>query len=90
MNLVDKLDEIIELNNRRLKALKNLKIGRFKFDDYVLRFNVDVDDALYIKLQEQEKINKKYDMEISELYEEINNGLKGNKKFINPFIEKGE
>lgn len=79
MNLVDKLDEIIELNNRRLKALKNLKIGRFKFDDYVLRFNVDVDDALYIKLQEQEKINKKYDMEISELYEEINNGLKGKK-----------
>lgn len=90
MNLVDKLDEIIELNNRRLKALKNLKIGRFKFDDYVLRFNVDVDDALYIKLQEQEKINKKYDMEISELYEEINNRLKDKKKFINPFIEKGE
>lgn len=88
MSLVDKLDEIIELNNRRLKALKNLKIGSFKFDDYVSRFNVDVDDALYIKLQEQEqeKINKKYDMEISELYEEINNG----EKLVNPFIKKGE
>lgn len=86
MSLVDKLDEIIELNNRRLKALKNLKIGSFKFDDYVSRFNVDVDDALYIKLQEQEKINKKYDMKISELYEEINNG----EKLVNPFIKKGE
>lgn len=86
MSLVDKLDEIIELNNRRLKALKNLKIGSFKFDDYVSRFNVDVDDALYIKLQEQEKINKKYDMEISELYEEINNG----EQLVNPFIKKGE
>lgn len=86
MSLVDKLDEIIEVNNKRLKALRNLKIGSFKFDDYVSRFNVDVDDALYIKLQEQEKINKKYDMEISELYEEINNG----EKLVNPFIKKGE
>lgn len=86
MSLVDKLDKIIELNNRRLKALKNLKIGSFKFDDYVSRFNVDVDDALYIKLQEQEKINKKYYMEISGLYEEINNG----EKLVNPFIKKGE
>ncbi len=85
MNLVDKLDEIIELNNRRLKALKNLKIGSFKFDDYVSRFNVDIDDALYIKLQEKEKINQKYDLEIYELYEKLNENLDDNNKLENPF-----
>lgn len=90
MNLVDNLNEIIKLNNRRLRALKNIKIGSFEFDDYVSRFNVDIDDALYIKLQQQEKINKKYDLEISEIYKQINNGLKNNEKLINPFIKKGE
>lgn len=89
MNLVDKLDEIIELNNRRLIELRNVpledtrRIGRY---DYAL----DLEESLCWKLKEQEKINKKYDMEISELYEQINKNLNNDKKLFNPFIKKGE
>ena len=89
MNLVDKLDEIIELNNRRLIELRNVpledtrRIGRY---DYAL----DLEESLCWKLKEPEKINKKYDMEISELYEQINKNLNNDKKLFNPFIKKGE
>lgn len=89
MSLVDKLDKIIELNNRRLIELRNVpledtrRIGRY---DYAL----DLEESLCWKLKEQEKINKKYDMEISELYEQINKNLNNDKKLFNPFIKKGE
>lgn len=89
MSLVDKLDEIIELNNRRLIELRNVpledtrRIGRY---DYAL----DLEESLCCKLKEQEKINKKYDMEISKLYEQINKDLNNDKKLFNPFVKKGE
>ena len=85
MNLVDKLDEIIKLNNKKLKELRNLRIGSFKFDDYVSRFNMDIENALYLKLQEKNKINHKYNSEISELYDEINEKLTNGDKLVNPF-----
>lgn len=89
MSLVDKIDEIIGLNNRRLIELRNVpledtrRIGRY---DYAL----DLEESLYCKLKEQEKINKKYNMKISELYEQINKNLNDDKKLFNPFIKKGE
>ena len=89
MNLVDKLDEIIELNNRRLIELRNVPLEdtrRICRYDYAL----DLEESLCWKLKEQEKINKKYDMEISELYEQINKNLNNDKKLFNPFIKKGE
>lgn len=89
MSLVDKLDEIIELNKRRQKEIRNVplentkRIGRYEYE-------LDIDESLLMKLNEQEKINKKYDSEISELYDEINKNLDDNNKLINPFSKEGE
>lgn len=89
MSLVDKLDEIIELNKRRQKEIRNVplentkRIGRYEYE-------LDIDESLPMKLNEQEKINKKYDSEISELYDEINKNLDDNNKLINPFSKEGE
>lgn len=89
MSIVDRLDEIIEVNNKRLLELRNVpledtrRIGRY---DYAL----NLEESLYYKLKEQEKINKKYDMEIAELYEKVNKNLNDCKKLVNPFIKKGE
>lgn len=89
MSLVDKLDEIIELNKRRQKEIRNVplentkRIGRYEYE-------LDIDKSLPMKLNEQEKINKKYDSEISELYDEINKNLDDNNKLINPFSKEGE
>ena len=85
MSLVDKLDEIIELHNKWFDELQNLKICGISFDKYVSRFNVDIDRALYLKIKEQEKINKKYNSEIAELYKDINKNLDDNNKLENPF-----
>ncbi len=88
MSMVDKLDEIIKVNNKRLLELRNVpledtrRIGRY---DYAL----DLEESLCCKLKEQEKINKKYDIEISELYEEVNKNLNNGEKLVNPF-KKGE
>ena len=89
MSLVDKLDEIIELNKRRQKEIRNVplentkRVGRYEYE-------LDIDESLPMKLNEQEKINKKYDSEISELYDEINKNLDDNNKLINPFSKEGE
>ena len=75
MNLIDKLDEIIEINKRRQNEIRNVpleitkRIGRYEYE-------LDIDESLYMKLNEQEKINRKYDSEISELYDEINKRTK--------------
>lgn len=84
MKLVDKLDEIIQLNNRKLKELKKIKkysTKRFGNCEYAL----EIDQSLYYKLLDQKKIAKQYDSEISELYEEINKNLKNGDKLVNPF-----
>lgn len=84
MNLVDKLDEIIELNKKRLVELKNVpledtkRIGNYEYE-------MDIKESLYKKLKQQEKINQKYNMEISELYEKINKNLRNGDKLVNPF-----
>ena len=84
MNLVDKLDEIIELNNKKLKELRKIqledtkRIGNY---EYVLEFK----QSLYYKVKEKEEINRKYNSEISELYEEINQKLTNGNKLVNPF-----
>lgn len=89
MSLVDKLDEIIEINKRRQNEIRNVplektkRIGRYEYE-------LDIDESLYMKLNKQEKINRKYDSEISELYEEINKNLDDNNKLVNPFSKKGE
>lgn len=89
MNLIDKLDEIIEINKRRQNEIRNVplektkRIGRYEYE-------LDIDESLYMKLNKQEKINRKYDSEISELYEEINKNLDDNNKLVNPFSKKGE
>lgn len=84
MNLVDKLDEIIELNNKKLKELRKIpledtkRIGNY---EYVLKF----EQSLYYKVKEKEKINHKYNSKISELYNEINEKLTNGYKLVNPF-----
>lgn len=89
MNLIDKLDEIIELNKIRQKEIRSVplentkRIGRYEYE-------LDIDESLPMKLNEQEKINKKYDSEISELYDEINKNLDDNNKLVNPFSKEGE
>lgn len=89
MNLIDKLDEIIEINKRRQNEIRNVpleitkRIGRYEYE-------LDIDESLYMKLNEQEKINRKYDSEISELYDEINKNLDNNNKLFNPFSKEGE
>lgn len=84
MNLIDKLNEIIELNQRRFNELKNVpledtrRIGRYEYE-------LDIEESLYNKLKQQEKINQKYDLETSKLYQEINKNLDDNNKLENPF-----
>lgn len=87
MDLVSRLDEIIELNNRKLKELRNVpfedtkRIGRYNYA-------LDLEQSLYYKLKEKDKINKKYDLEISELYQNLNNELKNGNKLVNPFLRR--
>lgn len=89
MSLVDKLDEIIEANSKRLLELKKIpledtkRIGRYEYE-------IEIEESLYIKLKEQEKINKKYNLEIAELYKKLNENLDNSNKLENPFIKKGE
>lgn len=84
MSLVDKLDEIIELNQRRFNELKNIpledtkRIGRYEYE-------LDIEESLYNKIKQQEKINQKYNLETSKLYEELNKNLDNNNKLENPF-----
>lgn len=84
MNLIDKLNEIIELNQRRFNELKNVpledtrRIGRYEYE-------LDIEESLYNKLKQQEKINQKYNLETSKLYQEINKNLDDNYKLDNPF-----
>ena len=84
MNLIDKLDEIIELNQRRFNELKNVpledtkRIGRYEYE-------LDIEESLYNKLKQQKKINQKYNLEISKLYQELNKNLDDNYKLENPF-----
>lgn len=84
MNLIDKLDEIIELNKKRFSELKNVplestrRIGRYEYE-------IDFEESLYIKLKQQEKINKIYNSQIDELYKKINENLDDNNKLENPF-----
>lgn len=84
MSLVDKLDEIIELNQRRFNELKNIpledtkRIGRYEYE-------LDIEESLYNKIKQQEKINQKYNLETSKLYEELNKNLDDNNKLENPF-----
>lgn len=84
MSLVDKLDEIIELNNKKFKEISNVplestrRIGRYEYE-------IDFEESLYIKLKQQEKINKIYNSQIDELYKKINENLDDNNKLENPF-----
>lgn len=84
MNLVDKLDEIIKLNQRRFKEIKNVplentkRIGRYEYE-------LDIEESLYDKFKKQENINKMYNSKISELYEELNKNLDDSNKLENPF-----
>lgn len=84
MNLVNELDKIIELNKKRFSELKNVplestrRIGRYEYE-------IDFEESLYIKLKQQEKINKIYNSQIDELYKKINENLDDNNKLENPF-----
>lgn len=84
MNLVNELDKIIELNKKRLGELKNVplestrRIGRYEYE-------IDFEESLYIKLKQQEKINKIYNSQIDELYKKLNENLDDNNKLENPF-----
>lgn len=84
MSLVDKLDEIIELNNKKFKEISNVplestrRIGRYEYE-------IDFEESLYIKLKQQEKINKIYNSQIDELYKKLNENLDDNNKLENPF-----
>ncbi len=84
MSIVDKLDEIIKLNNRRLLELRSVpledtrRIGRYEYE-------LDIEESLFDKLKKQENINKMYNSQIDELYEELNKNLDDNNKLENPF-----
>ena len=84
MNLIDKLDEIIEVNKKRMKEFREVplertkRIGRYEYE-------LDIEESLYNKLNQQENINKKYNLEIAELYKKLNENLDDNNKLENPF-----
>lgn len=84
MNLIDKLDEIIEVNKKRMKEFREVplertkRIGRYEYE-------LDIEESLYNKLNQQENINKKYNLEIDELYKKLNENLDDRNKLENPF-----
>lgn len=84
MNLIDKLDEIIEVNKKRMKEFREVplertkRIGRYEYE-------LDIEESLYNKLNQQENINKKYNLEIDELYKKLNENLDDSNKLENPF-----
>lgn len=84
MNLIDKLDEIIELNQKRMKEFKEVPLERTKRTSHY-EYEIDFEEGLWDKLKKQEKINKKYDLEIFELYKKLNENLDDNNKLENPF-----